>query len=129
MIGEAGSAKETWALFADQSFKPAAAIIDISLPDRDGIDLVRSLLEQRGDLRCIMYSMHVTAEYIQTALQTGALAYVSKSSPSEEVLAALDAVFREIYLDGQALKIWPVMRYRKTFNFRNDQTDEQPPTS
>lgn len=129
VIGEAGSAKETWALFADQSFKPAAAIIDISLPDRDGIELVRSLLEQRGDLRCIMYSMHVTAEYIQTALQTGALAYVSKSSPSEEVLAALDAVFTgNPYLDGQALKIH-LARYaltRKTFSFRNDQTDEQP---
>jgi len=106
VIGEAGSGREALALYESLPEQPDAAIVDISLPDMDGIELVRHLAEKKGRTAFIMYSMHVTAEYIASAIKAGALAYISKSSPSEDVLAALDSVSAgNPYLDSCALKI------------------------
>jgi DNA-binding NarL/FixJ family response regulator len=106
VAGEAGSGPEAFHLLSALPELPAAAIVDISLPDMDGIELVRNLSAQYPGLCFVMYSMHVTAEYIQSAMRAGACAYVSKSSPSDDVLNALESVLRgDPYLDSYALKI------------------------
>lgn len=106
VIGESSTAAETLRLFQTLPDKPSAAIVDISLPDSDGIELVKELHSLYPEVSFIMYTMHVTSEYIQSALEAGAKAYVSKSSPSRELLLALESVWNgNPYLDSVSLKI------------------------
>lgn len=106
VIGEASSGSDAVQILRELEELPETAIIDISIPGMDGINLVTKIRESFPNISCIMYSMHVTAEYIQSALKAGAGAYVSKSSPSESVLEALESVsLGNPYLDSYALKI------------------------
>lgn len=106
VVGEGGTEKEVFSLLDELEEPPLAAIVDISLPGSDGISVVRKLSSTYPQLLCVMYSMHVTAEYIQSAMRAGALGYVSKSSPSDEVLIALESLYKgDPYLDSYALKI------------------------
>lgn len=106
VAGEAGSGPEAFELLGKLEELPLAAIVDVSLPDMDGIELVRNLSAKYPGMCFVMYSMHVTAEYIQSAMRAGACGYVSKSSPSDDVLDALESVSRgDPYLDSYALKI------------------------
>lgn len=107
VAGEAATAAESVSLFASLAATPSAAIMDISLPDQDGIELVRALHKSYPDVSFIMYTMHVTSEYVQSALEAGAMAYVSKSSPSRELLLALESVWNgNQYLDSASLRVF-----------------------
>lgn len=104
---EAATAAEAMKMFSDAPREyPAAAIVDISLPDMDGIALIRKLRQQSPSTAFVVYSMHVTAGYIRSALSAGARAYVSKSSPCTDVLSALEAVMGgTLFLDSVSLAI------------------------
>ncbi|HNY20792.1 MAG TPA: response regulator transcription factor [Treponemataceae bacterium] len=106
VAGEAGSAAEAIALLDSMEEAPSAVIVDISLPDMNGIALVRQLRHAYPEVAFIMYTMHVSVEYVQSALEAGATGYVSKSSPSRELLNALDFVWKGTpYLDSLTLKM------------------------
>ncbi len=98
VAGEAGSAQE--GLREALRLRPDLAVVDISLPDKSGIQLVRELAAALAGIRIIMVSMHSKADYVVEAFQAGALGYVTKESASENLLTGLAAVARgESFLD------------------------------
>lgn len=58
-------------------------LVDTSLPDMSGIELVRRLLERRPGTRCLMYSGHEETFYVERALEVGAKGYLVKGHPRE----------------------------------------------
>ncbi len=81
--------------------KPDLAVIDLSLPDRSGIQLTRTLKTVLPELRIVIVSMHSKIDYILGALRAGADGYLVKESVSRCLRDALDAAFRgEYYLDA-----------------------------
>lgn len=90
VVGEAGDRAE--ALQALTLLQPDLVLQDVGLQDGNGISLAEELLARRPELRVLMYSMYDNPEYVQRALQAGASAYVLKSAPASEILAAIDAV-------------------------------------
>jgi DNA-binding NarL/FixJ family response regulator len=66
-----------------------AAILDIDLPDMNGLDVLRQLKAIRPDLPVVMLSFHTEAEYAIRAFKAGASAYLTKDSAPDELLAAL----------------------------------------
>lgn len=58
-------------------------LVDVSLPDMDGIDLVKQLHRQRPSLPCVMLSAHQEISYVQRALAAGARGYIAKGNPLE----------------------------------------------
>lgn len=72
--------------------RPQIAIMDITMPELDGIEATRQIHEAGVDTYIIMLSMHGTAKHVFRALQAGAAGYLLKGSTSYEVIEAVRAV-------------------------------------
>ncbi len=68
---------------------PNIAVIDISMPVMDGIEATRQILATCPHTRVITLSMYHTAEYVQRALNAGALGYVLKDAAGNELVRAV----------------------------------------
>lgn len=90
VAGEAGSSAE--ALRVAKACRPDLAVLDISLPDRSGIQLARELRQMLPDLAIIMVSMHAKADYVAEAMKVGALGYLTKDAATQSLLEGLRAV-------------------------------------
>jgi len=71
---------------------PDVLVVDISLPDRSGLELIKDLRLLRPKLPMIAISMHDEKLYAQRALKAGARGYVMKSAPQKELEQALHRV-------------------------------------
>ena len=72
--------------------EPDIAIVDIRLPDGNGIDLTRQLLLTRPDLAVILYTGDADAELLYEGLDSGARGYVLKAGTMDELLGAIRQV-------------------------------------
>ncbi len=94
---QASSAAE--AIAVCESAEPDMAIVDISLGDESGIELIRQLARLRPAMLILAMSMHDEAIYAERALRAGARGYVMKHSASKNIVAALRRIRAgEIYV-------------------------------
>src|SRR5450432_2363219 len=91
---EAASAREAISSLTKQT--PDVAIVDISLEDRSGIELIKDLRNIDPNLPILALSMHDEALYAERALRAGAKGYIMKQEATEQVMNAIRRV-----LDGQ----------------------------
>lgn len=68
------------------------AVVDLSLPDGSGIELVAWLRRRSADVPILVMSMHNSAEFVRNAFQNGATGYLTKGSSSSELSDALHTV-------------------------------------
>jgi DNA-binding NarL/FixJ family response regulator len=90
VCGHAGSASQ--ALEGIRSTQPGLIIVDVSLPDAHGIELIKDLVALQSDLRILALSMHDETLYAERALRAGASGYVMKQEPTEVVMGAIRKV-------------------------------------
>ncbi len=91
VVAEAENAAAGYQAYKASS--PDVAVVDISMPGRGGIDLVRQLRQWDPDARVLIFSMHATAAYAQQAFRAGAKGYVTKSSPPDILVSAIRTVY------------------------------------
>lgn len=91
VVAEAGDAASAYKAFKDA--RPDVVTVDISMPGRGGIDLVRQIRQLDCDARILMFTMHANATYAQQAFRAGARGYVTKSSPPEMLISAIRSVY------------------------------------
>lgn len=72
--------------------KPDLLLVDINLPDINGLELTRKLRDRYPSLKVLVLSMHDSKEYVSESLRSGASGYVLKNSPSREIVAAIEAI-------------------------------------
>ncbi len=84
---EAGSAGEGYRLFKEAT--PDVAIIDLSLPDMGGIELIKRIIQRHPQARILAFSMHRDPLFATQALRAGALGYVTKSCAPEILIQAV----------------------------------------
>jgi DNA-binding NarL/FixJ family response regulator len=80
------------ALEAARQERPDLAIIDLSLPDGSGIDLIKRLRADLPELRMLICSMHDESLYAERAVNVGAHGYVNKQESTDHVLEAVRKV-------------------------------------
>lgn len=73
--------------------KPDVVIMDIAMPDLNGIEAARLLRVRCPETRIIMLSMHSSSEHVYRALEAGAAGYLLKESAGEEAVSAVRAVY------------------------------------
>lgn len=88
-----GEASEPTPALADLSrLTPDVVLLDLSLGERSGFEVLEELHRRKLGLRVIVLSMSSQPRHVAEALRLGALGYVLKGSPSVELLEAIDAV-------------------------------------
>jgi len=91
VVAEAGDAASGYQAF--KSFAPDVVVVDISMPGRGGIDLVRQIRQKDADARILIFTMHASATFAQQAFRAGVRGYVTKSSPPDLLVSAIRSVF------------------------------------
>jgi len=82
-----------------ESLNPDVILMDLNMPEMGGLTATEMVIEQRPGTRVLVLSMHDSPEYISSALAHGAMGYVLKDVPTDEIKLAIDAVMRgEKYL-------------------------------
>jgi len=97
VVAEAGDGREALRLARD--IKPDVVLMDIAMPDLNGLDATARLVKETPEAAVVILSMHATKAYVVAALRAGASGYVLKNAPVEEMERAIRAVARgEKYL-------------------------------
>jgi DNA-binding NarL/FixJ family response regulator len=90
VCGEAESAPQARQAIAQ--LKPAVAIVDLSLKDSSGIELIKDLHETCPEVAVLVLSMHDESLYAERALRAGAMGYIMKRETTGKVIAAIRQV-------------------------------------
>lgn len=93
IVGEASSAAELLKLLAKKS--PNIVLLDITLTDRNGIDLLHDLKGMFPELAVLVLSMHPEQHFAVRALKAGASGYLSKSAVYSELVHAVRVIVKE----------------------------------
>ncbi|MBI2425285.1 MAG: response regulator transcription factor [Candidatus Hydrogenedentes bacterium] len=100
ICGEAGNGFDAVAIA--QRVRPEVVVIDIAMPELNGIEAARRIRSVCPETGIVVLSMHATIEHIHHALEAGALAYVLKESAGQELVAAIRAAERgECYISSK----------------------------
>lgn len=90
------------ALDAIESLRPDLAIVDISLPGRDGLELLKMIRAKDPQMPVLILSMHGETTYAERALRAGANGYIMKQEATDKVLVAIRRILnREIYVSEE----------------------------
>ena len=97
VVGTLGNGRA--ALDALDHLDPDVILMDLNMPEMGGLTATELALEKRPGTRVLILSMHDSPEYISSALSHGAMGYVLKDVPTEEIAEAIETVMRgERYL-------------------------------
>ncbi len=90
VVGEADDGRQ--AVELSNTLKPDVVVMDIGMPNLNGIEAARKITETRPDTRVVMLSMHSDEGYVLRALKAGARAYLLKDSATSDLVHAIHAV-------------------------------------
>lgn len=74
------------------TLNPDVILMDLNMPDLGGLSATEMVLETRPEIRIVILSMHDSPEYISSALNHGAMGYLLKDVPTDEIKLAIDTV-------------------------------------
>lgn len=100
VVGEASNGREALALCS--SSRPDLVLMDVRMPEMDGLTATRKLKQQHTKVSVLMVTMHENPDYLLEALKAGAAGYVLKDAHQHEIITAIHQVRRgDLPLDPQ----------------------------
>ena len=103
IVGEASNGKE--ALRRARELRPDVVLMDLVMPEMDGVEATRSIREQVPNARVIVLTSFIEEEKVHAALHAGAAGYLLKDAEADEVANAIRAAHRgEVHLDPAVAK-------------------------
>lgn len=90
VVGEASDGRETLDLAQDH--QPDVVVMDIAMPNMNGIEATRRITEKHPRMGVVILSMHYDESYVIRSLKAGARAYLLKDAVKSELIAAIHAV-------------------------------------
>jgi DNA-binding NarL/FixJ family response regulator len=100
VVGEAGKGSE--ALELVEELKPNLMLLDITMPDGGGFDVLDHVTKKYPEIKVIVLTVHDAGEYAIRALREGAAGFLPKSAASIELEQAIETVIRgEVYISPE----------------------------
>jgi len=90
IVGEAGNGRE--AVEVAEQLRPDIVVMDVAMPELNGIEATRRLLTSQPHTRVIALSMHKDSVYVRETLRAGARGYLLKDSPAGDLVTAVRSV-------------------------------------
>jgi two-component system, NarL family, invasion response regulator UvrY len=118
-IGEAATARDAMQLVREWRWD--VVLLDLSLPDRSGLQLLEDLKREQPDLPVVVLTMHGDDEYAVRAVRGGASAYVTKESAPDELITAL----RKVLAGGRYMT--PALAEKVAFAYASPGGSEKKP--
>ena len=95
--GETGTSEDAFRLI--ETLEPDVAVVDLSLSDAHGLDLIQNVKAQFPDVQVVVYSMYDETVYAERAIRAGASGYVMKEHPTSNLIDAIRTAHDgEVYL-------------------------------
>ncbi len=115
VVGEAANGKEAIELAA--KLKPDIVLMDVAMPELNGIEATRRMVEANPRIKILVLSMHKEAVYVREILRAGARGYILKDAIDNELISAVRSVAKG---DGY---ISPAVSGALLNDYRKDVTD------
>ena len=112
VIGKAIDGKQ--ALDKTKDLKPDVVLLDIAMPNLNGLEVIDLLREAVPESQIVILSMHANESYVHQVLKSGALGYVLKASPSTDIVDAIRAAHNKEYFLSSKIKANVIHSYLKT---------------
>jgi len=102
IVAEAAGGVEAMSL--TKQFKPDVLLLDLSMPDMDGITVTKELHIQYPELRILILTVHEDEGLLREAIRSGASGYILKHAAEKELIEAIKRVMKgEMYVDPKML--------------------------
>jgi DNA-binding NarL/FixJ family response regulator len=119
LCGQASNAAKARTMI--ERTRPHLVIVDISLEESHGLDLIKDIQAQYPDMKVLVFSHHDETQYAERAIRAGANGYVMKSEAPEVLIRAIQAVLSgEIYLSAWMNRVM----LNQAFDRRNAKTQD-----
>lgn len=103
LVGEATGGYEAIEMVAD--LRPDVLVLDLSMPDLDGIAVTRQLKPSYPDLKILILTLHEDEALLREAIKSGASGYILKRAAEAELISAIQIVMRgDMYVDPSMLR-------------------------
>ena len=104
VIGEAAHGRE--AIIKVRELNPDVVLMDVDMPQMDGLAVTQALRKEFPHIKVLMLSMYRDTDYILRILQSGAMGYVLKDAPAEELVNAVESIYRgESYFSADVARV------------------------
>jgi len=101
VIAEAADGRQAIALVEQNA--PDVAVVDISMPGLDGLEVISRLKQQNPQLPILVLTMHEEGQYVVRTIQAGAMGYITKQAAPEQLVKAIRKVYEgSRYLTDEA---------------------------
>jgi Response regulator containing a CheY-like receiver domain and an HTH DNA-binding domain len=122
VIGQASDGQEAYRKIAE--LKPDIAVLDISIPLLNGLELASKLKSEMPEVKVVILTMHKTEEFVRRALCLGVKGYVLKDNALEELIECIVAVYNnKVYL-SEDITQFVVDGFVKSFQENGAPTEE-----
>lgn len=102
LVGEAGDANSAMNLLYQT--EPNVVVVDLSLKESDGMDLIRRIMAQNSNANVLVCSMQPEIPYAKRSMKLGAKGFIGKSSTSDEIIGAIRTVAQGHRFTSQSLR-------------------------
>lgn len=93
IVGEAADGKV--AVQLARQLMPDLVLMDVSMPGLNGLDATRRIQQEAPRVKVIIFSMHATESMVLDAIKAGAVGYLPKDAPAEELKIAIEAIMAD----------------------------------
>lgn len=103
LVGEAAGGYETIELV--EKVQPDVLVLDLSMPDLDGIAVTKKIASQSPDLKILILTLHEDEALLRAALKAGASGYILKHAAETELISAIHTILRDVmYVDPSMVR-------------------------
>lgn len=96
-ISEAVNGREAVELYKQR--RPALVLLDVNMPVMEGMEALREIMEFDDDAVVVMTTSVASRQAVETSVELGAMHYIRKDTPKEEIAEILNGIIEEIWGD------------------------------